>query len=455
MTRTHLAALKVDPMVIEAKKMLLSAVMKHQKNLRGICPPNPELAASYKEALEHLAKQRGGKTWYPYLGSGIGSGPFVELMDGSVKYDFIGGIGVHHFGHSHPHILSASIDAAISDIIMQGHLQQNSDQADLIDFLVKASKLDHCFLCSSGSMANDNALKIAMQKNHPAKRILTFEGGFSGRTWAMSQITEKAAVREGLSVLLGVDFIPFFDANEPEKSTKRALESLKKYIWRHPGDHALMIFEMIQGEGGYYPGTKEFFTKLMEILKENHIAVHVDEIQTFGRTSKLFAYQHFDVEEFVDIVTIGKLAQVCATLFRHEYNPKPGLLSQTFTSSTSAIHASKEMLHLMIKEDFFGLDGKNMQLHKHFVSNFEQIRKRHPNLIKGPYGLGAMVAFTPFDGEAQRVIQFGKDLFQAGVISFICGKDPTRIRFLAPVGAVQPQDIDTVTQILEKTLTKN
>lgn len=454
-TFTHLAELKMDPTIAEAKKRILEAVSKRKKNLTSVRPPNPALTSHYQEALETLAKNRGGKLWFPYLGTGIGNGCLVELMDGSVKYDFIGGIGVHHFGHSHPEILGACIDAAISDVVMQGHLQQNTDQMEFIDLLVRESKMDHCFLTTSGSMANENALKIALQKNQPAKRILAFEKGFAGRTWAMAQITEKAAVREGLPVLLGVDFVPFYDPGKPEESTKNAVNRLKQYIVRYPKDHAMMLFEMVQGEGGYYPGTHEFFKSLMEVLKENHIAVHIDEIQTFGRTTKLFAFQHFELEQYVDIITIGKLSQVCATLFTDEYTPRPGLLSQTFTGSTAALHAAKVIIHLMIREQFFGPEGKNMQIHRQFANHFDSIRQRHPGLIRGPYGLGAMVAFTPFDGEMKRVIQFGQDLFQAGVLSFICGKDPTRIRFLVPVGAVQAEDITQVAHIVEDLLIKS
>ncbi|NGX42306.1 MAG: Acetylornithine/acetyl-lysine aminotransferase [Chlamydiae bacterium] len=452
MSITHLGALKANHRLAEAKKMLLEAVSEQQKKLTGIRPSDPEREQYYNNALETLAKYRGAPLWYPYLGSGIGNGALVELMDGSVKYDFIGGIGVHHFGHGHPEIISACVEGAISDLVMQGHLQQNTDSLELIDILVTESKLDHCFLTTSGSMANENALKIAFQKNHPAKRILAFEGCFCGRTLAMSQITEKPMVREGLPVDLDVDYIPFYSPEEPEKSTKRAIETLKKFLWRHPKGYALMIFEMIQGEGGYYPGDTEFFRQIMEVLKNHNIAIVIDEVQTFGRTSKLFAFQHFGLQDLVDMVNIGKLAQVCATLFTDEYNPRPGLLSQTFTSSSAAIHASKTMIHLMIKEGFFGPNGKNMKINEHFTKNFKSIAKRHPNIIRGPYGLGAMVAFTPLDGDSNRIIQFGKNLFQAGVMSFVCGRDPTRARFLPPVGAVRPQDIDSVTKIVEETL---
>lgn len=449
---THLGALKADPNVAEAKKLLLKAVAKQQKNYTGVRPPDPELKSHYESAIKNLEKYRGSSLWHPYLGSGLGKGPLVELMDGSVKYDFIGNIGVHHFGHSHPELISVCIDAAISDVVMQGNLQQNTDSLELMDMLITESKLDHCFLTTSGSMANENALKIAFQKNHPANRILAFEKGFCGRTWAMAQITEKPMVRDGIPMCLGVDYVPFFNQNEPEKSTKRAVEVLKRHLWRYPKQYAMMIFELVQGEGGFYPGSTEFFRAIMEILKDNHIATLIDEVQTFGRTSKLFAFQHFGVQDLVDMVSIGKLSQVCATLFTTEYNPQPGFLAQTFTGSTSSIHAAKTMIHLMIKQGFFGPDGKNMKINQHLAKNFEDIAKRHPQLIHGPYGIGGMVAFTPLDGNEERVTKFVHQLYDAGVMSFVCGREPTRTRFLVPVGAVISKDIDAVTKIVEEAL---
>lgn len=441
-----------DPRVAEAKKLLLEAVKDHQMNLTGLRPPNPELESSYKETIKEYGEQRGGNLWFPFIGSGLGNGPLVELLDGSVKYDFISGIGVHHLGHSHPELISSSIDAAISDTIMQGHLQQNADQVELVELLVKESGLDHCFLSTTGSMANENALKIAFHRNAPANRILAFEGAFCGRTLTMAQITDKALFREGLPVNLGVDYIPFYDAEHPKESTKLAVDTLKKLIARYPKQYAAMIFELIQGEGGFHPGSPDFFRSLMEILKENDIAVIDDEVQTFGRTSRLFAFQHFGLEDLIDIVTIGKLSQVCATIYRTEYKPRPGLLSQTFTSSTQAIHAAKAIINLMNREHFFGADGKNMQVHQQFVTRFETIHSRHPELIRGPYGIGAMVAFSPLDGDPTRVKEFVDNLYHAGVISFICGRPANRTRFLVPVGAVSEKDIDQVCEILEETL---
>jgi 4-aminobutyrate aminotransferase-like enzyme len=402
--------------------------------------------------LNAMAEYRGGKLWFPYIGSGIGRGALVELADGSVKYDFISGIGVHFFGHNHPALIDAAVDAAISNTIMQGNLQQNIDSLNLSALLTQASGLPHCFLTNSGAMANENALKIAFQKHYPAYRVLAFDHCFAGRTLTLSQITDKPAYREGLPHNAFVDYVPFFDPENPEKSTEHAVDVVKKYIARYPKEHALMCFEFVQGERGFYTGSEAFFKAIIKVLKEHQIAVFADEVQSFGRTQQLFAYQHFNLQPHIDIASIGKLSQVCATLFTDAYKPKMGLLSQTFTGSTSAIKAFLVVLNGLMKGGYYGPEGKIQQLHLHFVKQLERLSQKHPSLIQGPFGIGCMIAFTPYDGSSQKTINYVHRLFDAGVLSFIAGSNPTRVRFLIPAGAVTFEDIDQAVKIIEQTL---
>ncbi len=444
------SSLLQDPKVQEAKRLLLEAVDAHTKHLQGPRPPDPSREKGYQELLETFAKDRGGNLWYPYLGSGLGRGALVELEDGSVKYDMICGIGAH-FGHHHPLIVSATFDAALADIAMQGNLQQNADSAKLCHHLVELSGLDHCFLSTSGVMACENGWKVLMQHRAPASRILAFEKCFMGRTLAMSQVTDKAAYREGLPTSLQVDYVPFYDAARPE-SLKESLQRLEQHLLRYPGQHAGMAFELIQGEAGYFSAPREFFTTLMDKLQEHHIPIFVDEVQSFGRTSSLFAFQHFGLEKYVDVVTVGKLLPACATLFRTKYKPKAGLLSQTFTASTSAIHVSLAILKEMLSGGYLGERGKIMELRRHFVGHLEAIAKRHPHLMQGPFGVGAMIACTLFGGEKKRVDKFLQALFQAGVIAFSAGSHPVRVRFLMPLGSISYEDLNAIAGIVEKTL---
>ena len=136
---------KNDPRVREAKKMLMEAVQDYQKSMHSIQPPQSQLLPAYEDILNTFNIIRGGKLYFPYIGSGWGHGPLVELLDGSIKYDMICGIGPHFWGHSYPPLMEVSIDAALSDTIMQGNLQQNKDAFLISQLLIHASGLDHCF----------------------------------------------------------------------------------------------------------------------------------------------------------------------------------------------------------------------------------------------------------------------------------------------------------------------
>lgn len=451
-------ALAKDPRVTEAKRLLREALAAHQAGLTGIRPPHPTLVKDYGETLERFAALRGAPLYYPYLGSGFGRGALVELADGSVKYDFITGIGVHYLGHNHPSLLDAGVDAALENTVMQGNLQQNTASETLLRRLIdsanrRGARLAHGFLTSSGAMANENALKALFQKKQPAHRILAFEHCFAGRTLALSQVTDKAAYRQGLPPTVTVDYVPFFDEARPAESTAGAVAALKAHLGRHPGAHACMIFELIQGEGaGYLAGDAAFFRALMTELRKARVAILMDEIQTFGRTSELFAYQHYGLDEFVDAVTLGKLTQVCATLVTAEYQPKPGLVSQTFTAPSVAIRSAQVILETIEADGLLGKDGKIMRLSRHFVGKLRDLAARKPALAAGPFGQGGMIAFTPLGGDPDLTGRFLRKLFDAGVIGFIAGGKPARARFLLPVGAVEEKDIDAVFPIIEATL---
>ena len=443
-----------DPRVAEAKQLLMAAVADHQKELTEVREANPELTADYAALLEQFGQHRGGSTFFPYLGSGIGNGSYVELADGSVKLDLITGIGVHGFGHSHPILVDAGVDAAISDTVMQGNLQQNTNSCDISKLLVDTAcetgaKLKHCLLTTSGAMANENSLKMAFQHNHPANRVIAFSHCFAGRTLALAQVTDKAKYRVGLPDTISVDYIPFFNKDDPQRSTEIAVSHFKYHLDRHPGKHAALWMELVQGEGGYYPGDQKFFEALIEVAREHNIAVIADEVQTFARTTRAFAFQHFGLDQLVDIVTIGKFSQLCATLFTDEYIPKPGLVSQTFTGSTGAIFSSYAMLKGLIDNGHFGENGRNVQLHNYFVSGLKRVADKYPNSISGPHGIGGMVALTPFDGSAQVATDLVKRLYDHGLMSFMAGGDPSRVRFLMPLGCVTEKDLDAACDIIE------
>jgi 4-aminobutyrate aminotransferase-like enzyme len=425
---------------------LVNRFMHYQSRITHTCPPQQSEQVTYAHYLEMLQARRGSALFYPYLGTGMGRGALVELMDGSIKYDMIAGIGAH-FCHGHPDIVAASLKAALSNIVMQGNLQQNVETVTLLNRLCEVSAMTSGFLTTSGVMAVENALKICFQYAYPRQRVIAFSRCFAGRTLAVAQVTDKPQYRQGLPTTLDVDYIPFYNASKPDTSTAQTVSHLKRLLTRYPNQHGAFIVECIQGEGGYYAGTSEFFESVFSVAKSHDIPIIVDEIQTFGRTSHFFAYQALGLDAHVDVVTVGKLSQVCATLFQQKMCPKPGLISQTFTGSTSAIHVALVILDLL-ESNCLGETGHISQIRHRFLTHFDCLEKQFGPLFTGPYGYGGMIAFTPFKGDRTLVMQFLHRLFDAGVIGFVCGNAPTRVRFLPPIGGMTVSDVDAVMAIV-------
>lgn len=457
MGRTKGKRISEDARIEKSLEGLVSIVEEYQKQIGGVAPPDKSLKGSFNRSLKELAKVRGREMYFPYIGSGLGKGALVELEDGSVKYDFINGVGVHYFGHSNLTLIKKALYGALSDLSIQGNLQLNKEslifQKRILELANRhGGRFDHCFLTTSGAMANENGLKIIFQKKRLANRLLAFEGCFMGRTLALCQVSDKPQNRKGLPGSMNVDYLPFVHQNGSKSDIQGALIALKKITDRYPGQHAGICFELVIGEGGFYPGNKDFFRAAMEFSKEKGIAILVDEIQTFGRTYKPFACQYFEIADLADVITVGKMTQVCATIYKKDFNPMPGLISQTYTGNTTSLSIGTEILDQLSRGNYFGKGGKIDSLYNFFSGKLKRLSKKYPKLIRGPYGIGAMVAFTFADGSPSLAKKFLNRLFDNGLIAFLAGSSPTRIRFLLPVGAIVKEDCEKAIIIIEKTL---
>lgn len=458
--------------VSEAVDQIVAELKRSQASITAARPPQDSHRETMADYLKRQEAVKGKGAWYPYVGSGMGNGPLVELIDGSVKWDMINGIGVHMFGHSDPELVRAALLGAMGDTVMEGNLQFNRGTVDFGDLLIKEasrnSKLAHAFLINSGALANENALKICFQKNHPASRVIAFMDCFMGRTWTMAQIGDSAGARAGLPLNTLIDYMPFYDADRPEQSIEHAVWHLKQYIARYPKQHACFIFELVQGEGGFNVGTKAFFEPLMQLCRENGIAVWVDEIQTFGRTEEMFFFEQLGLGEYVDVVTIGKMSQICACLFTEAYNPKPGLMSATFSGSSVAYAVGLQVLERMRAGGYYGKDGRNAKLQQAFRRHAKALVDKHqewfppvPRIAGLPGvshrhvdGVGGMMRLTPFGGDRAKIMKALNILFEEGVIAFACGHGPFHIRFLPPVGVFEEKHFGPVFEIVERALAK-
>ncbi len=464
-------AMQADPAIADAIDTIVSRVGEHAKAISDVRPPNAELVTSYEQAMERAGAVKGRGLLYPYIGSGLGNGPLVELDDGSVKWDMITGIGVHFFGHSHPEMVRAAVSAGIEDTGKHGNLQSGSDAyafgAKLVELASRSSNLKHAFISTSGAIANESALKVCYQKHAPAGRVLAFKHCFMGRSVTMAQIGDSHAGRDGIPLTTQVDYMPFWNDVAVEKvggATKfidHAIWRLDQYVERYPKQHACFIFELVQGEGGFNTAPREFHEALMQRCKDHGIAVWDDEIQSFGRTESMFAYEMYDLGQYVDVFCVGKMTQACATLYTEAYNPRAGLLSGTFTGSTSDFTTGLRVLEMLDSGNYYGKDGSFARHHRSFVEQAQALIQRHPEWFPDALfckelvgGVGGMMKLTPFGGDKAKVAAACKACFDEGLILFWCGHGPYHMRMLPPLPVMEDSHWPRIFECLERALAK-
>ena len=449
---------------------LVDQVMAYNNRIEDVRGANPELGEEFKSQIERCGAVKGRGLVYPSIGSGAGNGALVEMGDGSVKWDMLTGIGVHFLGHGNPKVIRAQLEAGINETTKHGNLQTNFGAYEFGEKLVKlasrSSGLRHAFVTTSGAMANESALKVCYQKHAPASRVIAFEHCFMGRSVTMAQIGDSAGGRQGIPLSTQVDYIPFFNESVAEEqfggTTKfidYCVERLNEYITRYPKQHACFIFELVQGEGGFNVAKRDYLKALMDVCRENGIAIWDDEIQSFGRTESLFAYEMYDLGEYVDVLCVGKMTQACATMFTERYNPKPGLLSGTFTGSTSDFTVGSLLLDELSGGDYYGPKGRFAVHHAEFRSQVSRLMSEHPQWFPDAPGtkdlvggVGGMMKLTPFGGDKAKVTKACRYAYEEGVITFYCGHGPFHMRMLPPLPVMKMEDWPRVFACLERAL---
>jgi 4-aminobutyrate aminotransferase-like enzyme len=302
--------------------------------------------------------------------------------------------------------------------------------------------------------------------------VIAFQDCFLGRSYAMTQIGDTAAYRVGLPLNMLVDYMPFYDPHVGTQSIQSAVKQLEHYIGRYPGQHACFVMELVQGEGGFNTAPREFFVALMEVCKANGIPVWDDEVQTFGRTESMYCFDRLALAEYVDVVTLGKMSQACALLMTAEMNPKPGLLSGTFTASSSAFAVGRAVLETLRDGGYYGHDGRIAQLHAGFRQHAMKLVAAHPEWFPpvphptgramgaetdpGAFvgGTGGMCRFTPYGGQKEPVVKLMHTLFEEGVMTFYAGHGPYHIRMLPPIGIMEPTQWAKVFALVERAMAR-
>ena len=224
-----------------------------------------------------------------------GEGSYLWDDAGKRYLDFIQGWAVNCLGHA-PACVAEAVAAQSRLLITPSPAYYNSASLKLAKALVDASCFDQVFFANSGAEANEGAIKLARKFGAKHKggafEMITFEGGFHGRTLATMSASGKKA------------FEPLFEPKVAgfRKAKLNDLDSVKQLI--NDNTVAIML-EPIQGEAGVWPATDQFLQALRALTNEHGLLLIFDEIQTgIGRTGKLFHYEHAGIAP--DIMTLGK-----------------------------------------------------------------------------------------------------------------------------------------------------
>ena len=224
-----------------------------------------------------------------------GDGAYLWDDSGKRYLDFMQGWAVNCLGHS-PAIVADALAAQAKLLLTPSPAFFNEPSLKLANALVANSCFDQVFFTNSGAEANEGAIKLARKfgtlYKGGAYEIITFVGGFHGRTLATMSASGKKA------------FEPLFEPKVTgfPKAQLNDLDSVKRLI---SSKTVAVMLEPIQGEAGVWPATDQFLKELRALTQERGLLLIVDEIQTgMGRTGKLFHYEHAEIEP--DIMTLGK-----------------------------------------------------------------------------------------------------------------------------------------------------
>jgi acetylornithine/N-succinyldiaminopimelate aminotransferase len=224
-----------------------------------------------------------------------GEGSWLWDDNGKRYLDFVQGWAVNCLGHSPP-VVADALATQAKLLLSPSPAFYNAPSLKLANALVEHSGFDRVFFANFGAESNEGAIKLArkygaLHKNG-AHEIITFVGGFHGRTLATMSASGKKA------------FEPLFEPKVSgfPKAQLNDLSSVKRLI--NDKTVAVML-EPIQGEAGVWPATDQFLQELQALTTAHGLLLIVDEIQTgIGRTGKLFHYEHAGIEP--DIMTLGK-----------------------------------------------------------------------------------------------------------------------------------------------------
>ena len=336
--------------------------------------------------------------------------------------------------------------------------------AERLAALAPGDSKKRVYFANSGAEGVETALKLARLRTGRQKIVACF-GAFHGRTMgALSLTASKATHRRGYAPFLPEVHHTHYAScyrcpvgREPETCNVECLDLLEKTLFNTvapPEEIAAIVVEPVQGEGGYFVPKPEFLHRIARLAKDNGILVIADEVQSgFGRTGKMFACEHFELEP--DILVLGKgiasgmpLSAVVASDELMQW--RSGGHGSTFGGNPVSCEAALATIELLEE----GLIDNVTKMGDYLKGRLQALMEKHA-CIGDVRGLGLMLAVDLVkdresrepDGELLEKVLYSA--FEKGVAFLGCGASSVRI---APPLVITEKEADIAVDILDQVL---
>lgn len=368
-----------------------------------------------------------------------GKGSRLWDDQGKEYLDFMSGLAVTNLGHV-PDAVKNALVSQLDELWHVSNLFSNPTQEKAARLLVDNSCADAVFFCNSGAEANEAAIKIARRYQQKVKgnnryEIITFNQSFHGRTLATLTATGQDKVKEGfLPLPEGFRHVPLHDLAALEAAVNE--------------NTAAIMLELVQAEGGVITVDADFLRGVRALCDRHGLLLILDEVQTgMGRTGKMFAYEHFDVEPDVFTLAkgIGSGFPVGAMLAKAHVKPAftPGAHATTFGGTPIAMAVVAATIETMLKEKAV---ERAAEASKYLIAQLQQHLKDLPNVIE-VRGKGLLIGILCTEPAGELIAE----LHRRGLLVVPAG--PNVIRLL-PNLLVTHEDIDTAVSLITAVLTE-
>ena len=361
---------------------------------------------------------------------------------GNVWLDFTSTIFVANSGHGNKKIIE-SLKKVLNKPLLHTYTYASKERIDYLDFLIKNTpkQFEKAFLVSAGTEATEAALKLMrLNGKKEGKRkggIVAINGNWHGRTMGAQMMSGNLEQKKWIGYedpnIHHINFPYPWETIDPKEFFVSEIEKLIQKKGIDPKkDLCGFILETFQGWGAvFYP--QGFVKELEKFAKKNDILITFDVMQSgFGRTGKLFGYEHYGVEP--DILCCGKGASsglpLAIVLGSQEIMDRPdiGSMSSTHSANPLVSVAGKQNLDALLND---GLIDNSRILGDIFHNELHNLQKKYHNQLKYIQGKGLLAALIFMNNENEPLSslcdKISEKAFQKGLLVVHTGRESIKL----------------------------